>query len=413
MIAVDSVDRLDNVLQKIFLTVPQILNEKQKRILCGSIAQGYGYGGIKVVSNLSGMDAKTIRAGIREIENGLADICDLERIRREGAGRPGIEKKYPEIAQHIQEIVESNTYGDPEKVILWTNLSLRNIVDELESRFSIATNKNVVADILDELGYSRQVNQKKEQVGSQHKDRDSQFVFINEQAKDFLSQNIPVISVDTKKKELIGNFKNNGAEYRPVKNPRHVLDHDFPLEEGKVAPYGVYLINNNVGFVNLGRDHDTSAFAVESIRRWWNIVGKSTFPDTKKLYINCDGGGSNGWRVRLWKYELAMFAEETGLEIHVSHFPPGTSKWNKVEHRLFCFITKNWQGKPLIDINTTVNLISSTKTSNGLVVKCVVDDRSYATGIKVSDDDFDTIYIEKCDINPSWNYVIRGFKRGR
>ena len=281
----DSVDRLDNVLQKIFLTVPQILNEKQKRILCGSIAQGYGYGGIKVVSNLSGMDAKTIRAGIREIENGLADICDLERIRREGAGRPGIEKKYPEIAQHIQEIVESNTYGDPEKVILWTNLSLRDIVDELESRFSIATNKNVVADILDELGYSRQVNQKMEQVGSQHKDRDSQFVFINEKAKDFLSQNVPVISVDTKKKELIGNFKNNGAEYRPVRNPRHVLDHDFPLEEGKVAPYGVYLINNNVGFVNLGRDHDTSAFAVESIRRWWNIVGKSTFPDAKKLYI--------------------------------------------------------------------------------------------------------------------------------
>ena len=316
MIAVDSVDRLDNVLQKIFLTVPQILNEKQKRILFGSIAQGYGYGGIKVVSNLSGMDAKTIRAGIREIENGLSNTGNLERIRREGAGRPGIEKKYPEIAQHIQEIVESNTYGDPEKVILWTNLSLRDIVDELESRFSIATNKNVVADILDELGYSRQVNQKMEQVGSQHKDRDSQFVFINEKAKDFLSQNVPVISVDTKKKELIGNFKNNGAEYRPVRNPRHVLDHDFPLEEGKVAPYGVYLINNNVGFVNLGRDHDTSAFAVESIRRWWNIVGKSTFPDAKKLYINCDGGGSNGWRVLFLIFRLVHL---NGIKLNIGY----------------------------------------------------------------------------------------------
>lgn len=407
----DTMDRLEKVLKSIFTIMPQMLNEKQKRILSGCIAQGYGFGGIKAVSELSGLDVKTIRAGIREIKTGGEEMAGPERIRRHGAGRPGIEKKYPDINRHVREIIECNTYGDPEKIILWTNLSLRDITQELETRFGIKTNKNVIADILEELGYSRQVNQKMEQVGAQHKDRDSQFVYINNKAKDFLEENVPVISVDTKKKELIGNFKNNGAEYRPVKDPRRVLDHDFPLDGGKAAPYGVYLINNNVGFVNLGRDHDTSAFAVESIRRWWDIVGKNTFPESKKLYINCDGGGSNGWRVRLWKYELALFAEETGLEIHVSHFPPGTSKWNKVEHRLFCFITKNWQGKPLIDINTTVNLISSTKTETGLVVKCVVDNRIYETGLKVSDDEFETIDIEKANINPSWNYVIKGFKK--
>lgn len=408
----DAMDRLDNVLKSIFTIMPQILTEKQKRILSGCIAQGYGFGGIKIVSGLSGLDIKTVRAGIREIKTGGGKVAEPERIRRQGAGRPGIEKKYPDIKRHIQEIIECNTYGDPEKIILWTNLSLRDITQELEARFGISTNKNVVADILEELGYSRQVNQKMEQVGAQHKDRDSQFVYINNKAKEFLGENAPVISVDTKKKELIGNFKNNGAEYRPVRDPRRVLDHDFPLDGGKVAPYGVYLINNNVGFVNLGTDHDTSAFAVESIRRWWDIVGKNTFPEAKKLYINCDGGGSNGWRIRLWKYELALFAEETGLEIHVSHFPPGTSKWNKVEHRLFCFITKNWQGKPLIDINTTVNLISSTKTETGLVVKCVVDNQVYETGLKVSDDEFETIDMEKGNINPSWNYVIKGFKNG-
>lgn len=408
----DAKDRLNNVLKSVFMIMPQMLNEKQKRILSGCIAQGYGFGGIKVVSELSGLDVKTIRAGIHEINGNGEETSGPQRVRRCGAGRPGIEKKYPGITKYVQEIIECNTYGDPEKIILWTNLSLRDIAEELEKRFGVKTNKNVVADILEELGYSRQVNQKMEQVGSQHKDRDSQFVYINDKAKKFLGENIPVISVDTKKKELLGNFKNNGAEYRPVKTPRRVLDHDFPIDGGKIAPYGVYLINQNTGFVNLGRDHDTSAFAVESIRRWWNIVGKNTFPDSKKIYINCDGGGSNGWSVRLWKYELALLAEETGLEIHVSHFPPGTSKWNKVEHRLFCFITKNWQGKPLIDINTTVNLISSTKTETGLEVKCVVDNQTYETGLKVSDKEFETIDIEKDDINPSWNYIIKGFKKG-
>ncbi len=223
----EAMDRLDNVLKSIFMTMPKILNEKQKRILSGCVAQGYGFGGIKIVSGLSGLDVKTIREGIREIKSGAEETIELERIRRHGAGRPGIEKKYPDITCHVREIIECNTYGDPEKIILWTNLSLRDITEELKTRFGIKTNKNVIADILEELGYSRQVNQKMEQVGSQHKDRDSQFVYINSKAKEFLEENMPVISVDTKKKELIGNFKNNGAEYRPVKEPRLVLDHDF------------------------------------------------------------------------------------------------------------------------------------------------------------------------------------------
>ena len=404
-------ERLDGILKNIFTVMPQYLNERQRRLLSGCVAQGYGYGGVKVTSEVSGLDPKTVRAGMREINNEGSAPTERDAIRRQGAGRPGIEKTYPDIKARVEEILETNTYGDPERIITWTNLSLRDIADELATRCNIKTSKNVIVNIMKGLGYSRQVNQKMEQVGSQHKDRDSQFCYINQKAKQFIDESLPVISVDTKKKELIGNFKNAGSEYRPIKSARRVLDHDFPLQAGKVAPYGVYLINNNEGFVNLGTDHDTSAFAVESIRRWWNIVGKNTFPNATKLYINCDGGGSNGWRVRLWKYELALLSEEIGVEIHVSHFPPGTSKWNKVEHRLFCFITKNWQGKPLIDINTTVNLIAATKTKKGLTVQCVVDDNNYETGLKINDEVYEKIDIIKDEINPSWNYIIRGLKR--
>lgn len=410
-------EKLKGIIDQIFSVMPKYLDERQKRILSGCIASGYGHGGIKIVSEASGMDPKTIRSGIREIssvpENETNDQPDVDyRIRREGAGRPGIEVKYPNITECIQTILDTNTYGDPEKVLTWTNLSLRGITDELASRYGILTNKNVVADVMAKLGYSRQVNQKQDQVGVPHKDRNAQFEFINSKAKEFIASKDPVISVDTKKKELIGNFKNNGAEYRPKKEPRRVLDHDFPLEGGKVSPYGVYVVNNNTAFVNLGTDHDTSAFAVESIRRWWNIVGRSTFPSSNRIYINCDGGGSNDWRVRLWKYELALFAEEVGIEIHVSHFPPGTSKWNKVEHRLFCFITKNRAGKPLIDINTTVNLISSTTNTKGLEVKCEVDQNEYPAGIKLDDSQMEAIDIIRCGEMPSWNYIIKGFKRG-
>lgn len=407
----NSSDKVICVLEQVFITMPQLLNEQQRRLLAASIAKGYGHGGIKLVSKLSGMDVRTIRSGMHEISNGTASLPEPKKIRKEGGGRKPVKQLQPDLLDCIGSIVENNTYGDPQKVISWTNLSLRDISGMLKERYGIDAGKDIVSRALDELGYSKQVNQKKIQVGSQHIDRDAQFQYINTKAQKFIDAGDPVISADTKKKELVGNFKNDGAEYRPIKGAREVLDHDFPLPgSGKVAPYGVYLVNENTGFVNLGTDHDTSAFAVESIRRWWNIVGKPTFPNAKSLYINCDGGGSNGWRARLWKYELALLSQETGLEIHVSHFPPGTSKWNKVEHRLFCYITKNWAGKPLIDINTIVNLISSTTTEKGLEVKCVVDTNTYQTGLKADDAMMGKIDMEKVGPNESWNYIIRGFK---
>lgn len=404
-------DKVSNVIEQVFLTMPQLLDERQRRLLAASMAKGYGHGGIKYVSSISGMDIRTIRSGIHEIEEGINPTTDNSKIRKNGAGRKPMKETEPSLHSFIESIIENNTYGNPQKVISYTNLSLRDISQLLKEKYNIVAGKDIVSRVLDELGYSKQANQKMLQIGDQHVDRDAQFQYINEKAQEFISDGCPVISTDTKKKELVGNFKNNGQEYRESKSPRKVLDHDFPLPElGKVTPYGVYLVNDNIGFVNLGTDHDTSAFAVESIRRWWNIVGKPTYPDAKKLYINCDGGGSNGWRVRLWKYELALLAQETGLEIHVSHFPPGTSKWNKVEHRLFCYITKNWAGKPLIDVNTIVNLISSTTTSKGLVVKCVVDTNLYPTGIKADEDMMERIDIKKVGPNESWNYIIRGFK---
>ena len=404
--------KIEDALKGLLEIMPLLLNERERRLFLGCAAYYYGYGGQAYVSKVSGVDARTVHAGIDDLTNNMREQPEDERIRRKGAGRPSKVSQYPEIAEKVEELLESSTFGDSERVIKWTNLSLEDISTLLKTEYSIEAGRNVVSRLIEELGYSKQVNQKMMQVGDEHQDRDAQFCHINETAKGFLDAGDPVISVDTKKKELIGNFKNDGAEYRPQKDARAVLDHDFAIPElGKVAPYGVYLLNDNTGFVNLGQSHDTSTFAVESIRRWWNIVGKSTFPDTKRIYINCDGGGSNGWRVRLWKYELALLAEETGLEIHVSHFPPGTSKWNKIEHRLFCYISRNWAGKPLIDIATVVNLIGSTTTSKGLKVKCVVDDNSYETSIKVSDDKFVSIDMERVGPNSSWNYIIRGFKK--
>ena len=254
-----------------------------------------------------------------------------------------------------------------------TTESLRKITEELKKK-GIKAGYVTIGENLDYMCYSKQQNKKMQQVGEHHPDKNAQFEHINGRAAKYLKEGVPVISVDTKKKENIGNFKNNGNEYRTKKNPRKVLDHDFPLEEiGKIAPYGVYNLNHNTGFVNAGISHDTSEFAVESISRWWETVGKHTFSNQEKIYITADSGGSNGYRVRMWKYQLQQFADRTGLEIEVSHFPRGCSKWNKVEHRLFCYISKNWQGKPLVDVQTSVNLIASTTTTTGLDVVCVRD----------------------------------------
>jgi hypothetical protein len=277
---------------------------------------------------------------------------------------------------------------------------------ELESQ-GIKVSYKTIGKILDSMDYSKQANQKMLQVGEPHPDRNAQFEHIDETAAKYLKAGEPVISVDTKKKECIGNFKNNGQEYRHKKDPGKVLDHDFPIEElGKISPYGVYNVNNNTGFVNVGTSHDTSEFAVESISRWWEVVGKHTFPACGRIYITCDSGGSNGYRVRMWKYQLQEFANRVGLEIEVSHFPRGTSKWNKVEHRLFCYISANWKGIPLVDVQTAIDLIGSTKTTTGLEVICVRDDTEYKLARKVSDEEFESISIVKIPPFSAWNYKI-------
>ena len=380
------------------------LNEKQKRLFLASCANTLGWGGVKKVCEISGCSKDIIIRGKQELKT--TDAND-ERIRKKGGGRKRIEETYPDVLCWIEEIVADSTYGNPDNPLTWTTQSLNKIRETLLSRHHVYISIETIARLLRKMNYSLQGNKKMLQVGEPHPDRNEQFEYINQLAKIFIFNGEPVISVDTKKKENIGNFKNNGKEYRKKGDPREVLDHDFPLKElGKVAPYGVYVLNDNTAFVNLGTSHDTSEFAVESISRWWESVGKKTFSSTKKLYINCDCGGSNGNRTKLWKYQLQQFSDRTGLEIYVSHFPPGTSKWNKIEHRLFCYISKNWSGKPLIDVETVINLISTTTTKTGLSIICELDDKVYPLAQKVIDDDYKNINIIKISPFEEWNYII-------
>jgi hypothetical protein len=382
-----------------------VLNEKQRRLFVASEAKAYGRGGISLASQLSGMSRTTVRAGLRELDGG--DAADTSRIRRSGAGRSCVKDNIPDIHEKIREIIDGSTYGDPENPLSWTTESLRSIERKLgEEEVSVCF--KTVGTILEDMGYSRQANQKMLQVGDAHPDRDAQFRFINAKTSEFIAAGQPVISVDTKKKENIGNFKNNGTEYRKKGDPRKVLDHDFPIKElGKIAPYGVYNLNYNTGFVNVGTSHDTAEFAAEDIARWWECVGKHTFVDATRLFITADCGGSNGYRNRMWKVQLAELAKRIGLDIHVSHFPPGTSKWNKVEHRLFCYISKNWQGKPLIDVQTAINLIGATTSGNGLKVICQTDTTEYELSKKVSDEELAALPLDKIAPYGNWNYLLR------
>ena len=395
------------------------LDERQRRGLYGFLASQAGYGGATAVARDLEVSPITVKAGADE----LKALCESDqttgeqnpssakkRVRRSGGGRKKLTSKYPGLMQALAEVLERSTYGDPQRVICWTTLSLRKIQDELNSQ-GFPVSYVVISELLEEMGYSKQVNQKMLQVSKPHPDRDAQFQFINEKCKAWLNKGLPVISIDCKKKENLGNFKNGGAEYRPKGKPRHVYDHDWLIKElGKVAPFGIYNLNNNVGYVNLGQSRDTAEFASESVARWWHFIGEESFPGCKKLFIVCDGGGSNGSRVRLWKWALACFAEFYGLEIHVSHLPPGTSKWNKVEHRLFSYISKNWAGQPLVDIETVVNLISNTTTRTGLKVRCDIDNNVYLKGTKITDEEFDQIALDPIPEFGTWNYIIRGFK---
>jgi transposase len=395
-----------NQLRQLWDGMKTQLNELQRRQYAATLAQAYGYGGATVVHEVTGVSLNTITAGKKD----LSRQSELEpgRVRKAGGGPKWLEEKHPDIQKHVKEIVDANTYGTPDKVLSWTTESLRSIQKTMEEKYGIETSHVTIGSILEDLGYSKQANQKMLQVGKPHPDRNAQFELINEKAKRFIEAGEPVISVDTKKKENIGNFKNPGQEYRRNKDPRKVLDHDFPIKElGKISPYGVYNLNHNIGFVNVGTSHDTAEFAVESISRWWDIVGKHTFQNTERLMITCDCGGSNGNRRRLWKYQLSQLAKRTGIDIHVSHFPPGTSKWNKVEHRLFCYISKNWQGKPLIDIETAIELIGSTTTGTGLKVICQRDDNIYELAVTVTEKDYESINMEKIEPFECWNYVIK------
>jgi len=386
------------------------LNEMQRRQYAATLAKAYGYGGATVVHGITGLSLNTITAGKKELES--KNTLEDGRVRKPGGGPKWLEERYPNIENCIKDIIDGKTYGNPEKVLSWTTASLRSIQKTLEKEYNIKTSYVTVGAILQNMGYSKQVNQKMLQVGEPHPDRNAQFEFIDKKAREFVGIGEPVISVDTKKKENIGNFKNSGQEYRQKKDPRKVLDHDFPIKElGKIVPYGIYNLNHNIGFVNVGTScRNTAEFAVESISRWWEMVGKHTFPRATKLMITCDGGGSNGYRIRLWKFQLDQLAKRIGLEIHVSHFPPGTSKWNKVEHRLFCYISKNWQGKPLIDIETVIKLIGSTTTSTGLKVICQRDDTIYELKKVVTDEEFDSISIVKILPFGNWNYMLNSKK---
>ena len=366
-----------------------------------------GHGGIAIVSRISGKARNTIVAGIKENKN---DKNSQDGIRKPGGGRKNLKEKYPEIPEMIERVVSGETFGNPENPLTYTTKSTRKIKQILNEQ-GCEIGHNVVADMLEEQGYSLQLNQKMLQVGEEHPDRNEQFEFINNKAKRFLESGDPVISIDAKKKENVGNFINNGRSYSKIKTPTKVFDHDFPIKElGKVTPYGVYDISKNEGFVNLGISKDTAEFAVESISRWWLTLGKNTYPNASKLYINCDGGGSNGCRNRLFKLKLQEFADQSNLEVHVSHFPPGTSKWNKIEHRMFCYISSHWRGQPLISVETAITLIGSTTTTAGLRIICIKDERTYELGVKVSDEDFVKINILNDITCPIWNYIISPYK---
>jgi transposase len=378
------------------------LNEKQLRQYLGSEAEALGRGGIATIARISGKSRNTIVAGIKE--NRIGD--DTERIRRDGGGRKSIKAKYPEISRLIEEIISDTTFGNPENPLSYTTKSIRKIKRILsEKKYEIGY--DAVGGILKGLGYSLQLNQKMLQVGAEHPDRDKQFLFIKNKVKRFLKAGIPVISIDTKKKENTGNFINGGRAYRKKKDPIKVLGRDFPIKElGKVIPYGIYDIGKNEGFVNLGISSDTSEFAVESISRWRLTLGKNTYPNAARLYINCDGGGSNGSRNKLFKFQLQQFVNQSGITVHVSHFPPGTSKRNKIERKMFCYITSHWRGQPLISVEAVIQLIGSTTTTRGLKILCVKDDTAYKIGINVNGEDFATINIKKVSTLPAWNYII-------
>jgi transposase len=382
------------------------MDERMTRLWAGAEAEALGYGGIAAVARATGLAISTVTLGRNEVRAG-ARADDLVKVRRKGGGRRRHEVAHPELKDALEKLVDPVTRGDPESPLRWTCKSTHVLSVEMFREYGIRVGDKTVARLLRELGYSLQATHKTME-GAQHPDRNAQFEHLNAKAKDFLDRGVPVVSVDTKKKELVGNFKNAGREWQPEGEPERVDVHDFPTDAlGKAIPYGVFDVADNSAFVSVGTDHDTPVFAVKSIETWWNRMGSKRYPGAREILITADAGGSNSYRARLWKAELQRLADELDLAIHVSHLPPGTSKWNKIEHRLFSFITMNWRGRPLRTYETVVNLIGNTTTSAGLVVRAALDRRMYPTGKKVSAKEMRTLKIERDSFHGDWNYVIR------
>jgi len=394
----------DETIKRRFELLGPHLDERTRRLMAASEAVAVGRGGASAVARATGVSRRVISEGIKELS--AAPAGGAVRIRRPGGGRKRTSDTDPTLQGDLERLVEPVTRGDPESPLRWTCKSVRKLAGEL-GRMGHRVSHRLVAELLHDLGYSLQANRKTLEGGS-HPDRNAQFEHLNQRVEEQLARGVLTISVDTKKKELVGDFKNGGRELRPQGDPERVRVHDFIIPAlGRANPYGVYDLAQNTGWVSVGTDHDTAAFAVESIRRWWTSMGQAVYPAATRLLITADGGGSNGSRVRLWKLELQRLADETGLELAVCHLPPGTSKWNKIEHRLFSFISQNWRGKPLISHAVIVSLIAATTTTTGLIVRCQLDPNTYPAGVKVSDKDLATINLHRDDFHGEWNYTIR------
>ena len=397
----------ENEIRERYQNIEWALNERLRRLFAANEAKIFGHGGITLVQRATGVARNSIKQGLKELskkEEGVIP-ASTSRIRKTGGGRKASVKEDKKLRIALENLVEPTTLGDPESPLRWTCKSLRQLASELCCQgFSVSHAS--VGKLLKEMGYSLQGNQKTLE-GSKHPDRNAQFEFINSRIDTAISEGQPVISVDTKKKELVGQYKNSGKEYRPKGEPEQVKVYDFVDKKlGRVNPYGVYDIADNSAWVSVGTDHDTATFAVSTIRRWWFSMGENLYPDANKLVITADGGGSNGSRVRLWKIELQNLANELNIPIYVSHFPPGTSKWNKIEHRLFSFISMNWRGKPLVSHEVVVNLIAATTTRKGLKVQAELDSTHYPKGIKVTDEELKVIQLERDEFHGEWNYLI-------
>ena len=390
-----------------FVALDPLFDERLRRRWAAVEARLMGRGGIACVAAATGLSRTTIRTGLQELDaKQTADAePDAVRLRRPGAGRKPLTARDPKLAQALERLVDPVTRGDPMGPLLWTCSSAARLATELAAA-GHPVSERTVNRLLHELGYSLQANRKTLE-GAQHADRDAQFKHINRRVRAFQRLRQPVVSVDTKKKELVGDYRNGGREWRPQGQPERVKVHDFVDKElGKAIPYGVYDVTNDTGWVSVGEDHDTSAFAVETLRRWWLRMGSAAYPEAKRLLITADGGGSNSSRSRLWKVELQKFADASELSISVCHFPPGTSKWNKIEHRMFCHIAENWRGRPLVSREVVVNLIGHTTTKQGLTIHSELDENSYPTGRSVSDDEMDGLNLKRDKFHGEWNYNL-------